>query len=239
MRANRLACLVVAVVLAGCTGWAQSLRDLTSPIPLPAGATMVIGFLGGFEPWNDEHRGVRKLVLKLRGEPGVFAESIGNHRRKVAMKYLRRALDADGNGRLDVHERESARIVLFGQSWGGAAVVKMARDLERMGVPVLLTVQVDSVGAHDGVIPANVAAAVNFYQHDPLTIWGRREIRAADSQRTRILGNFAATYLFRPTNSPDASWARRKLGGGHARMEVDPETWTRVARYIDDAIERH
>ena len=207
---------------------AQSLRDLSLPATLPPGSTLVIGFLGGFEPWNDPHRGVRKLVLKLRDEPGIYAASVGNHHRKVALRYIQRA----------VHDRRAARIILFGQSWGGAAVVSIARDLERLGIPVLLTVQVDSVGTHDAVIPANVAAAVNFYQHDPFTIQGRREIRAADPSRTTILGNFGATYLFSPNDSADASWARRKLGGSHAKMELDPETWARVESYIREAIQR-
>ena len=218
--------LVVLVTLLPVA--AQSLRDLSLPPVLPEGSTLVFGFLGGFEPWNDDHRGVRKLVLKLRREPGLYAASVGNHHRRVALKYIRRA----------VRDRRAARIILFGQSWGGAAVVYTARDLAKLDIPVLLTVQVDSVGTRDGLIPPNVAAAVNFYQHDPFTIQGRREIRAADPSRTRILGNFGATYLFAPNDSPDASWARRKLGGSHAKMELDPETWERVEGYIREAIQR-
>ena len=175
----------------GCTVvWAQRLADLTTPTPLPPGATLVVGFLGGYESWNDPHRGVRQLVLRLRGRPGVYAESISNHRRGVALSLIRRALDSNGNGRLDADERARARVILFGQSWGGAAAIETAQELDRLGVPVLLTAQVDSVGMHDGVIPANVRAAVNFYQHDPLTIQGRGAIRAADPARTAILGNF-------------------------------------------------
>jgi len=41
---------------------------------------------------------------------------------------------------------------------------------EKDGIPVLLTVQVDSVskGQDDKLIPANVAQAINFYQIDGL-----------------------------------------------------------------------
>ena len=207
---------------------AQTQRDLISPVPIPDGSTLVVGFLGGFEPWNDEHRGIRKLILKLRREPGVFAESVGNHHRKVALQYIRRA----------VRNRPSARIILIGQSWGGAAAIATARDLQRFGIPILLTVQIDSVGARDAVIPANVAVAVNFYQHDLLTIRGRGEIRAADPSRTRILGNFGFTYPMTPSDSPDASWGRRTLGGSHAKMELDPEVWARVEQYVREAIRR-
>jgi len=46
----------------------------------------------------------------------------------------------------------------------------MARLLEKDGIPVLLTVQVDSVskGQDDKLISANVAQAINFYQIDGL-----------------------------------------------------------------------
>ena len=179
---------------------------------------------------------MRRLVLKLRQRNGVFAESISNHNQRVALKLIRRALDTNGNGKLDAGEKARARIILFGQSWGGGATLDVAQKLDRLGVPVLLTVQVDSVGLRDGVVPANVKAAVNFYQHDPLTIEGRSKIRAADSSKTAIFGNFEESYIGRSVDKTNSSWARSTLGGSHAKMELDPEVWNRVEQYIDDAI---
>lgn len=217
---------------------AQRLSDLATPTPIPLGATLVIGFLGGYERWNDEHRSIRQLTLKLRKKPGVYAESISNHNSPIALKLIHRALDTNRNGKLDPDERARARIILYGQSWGGAAAIATARDLEKLGIPVLLTVQVDSVGVHDQVIPANVMAAANFYQHDPLTIQGRQDIRAADPARTRILGNFRESYIQRSIDETDASWARRTFGGSHAKMELDPAIWNQVEQYVVDAISR-
>ena len=228
--------LLLAAVLFCATACAQRYSDLTVPTPIPPGSTLVIGFLGGYERWNDEHRSVRRLVLKLRQRNGVFAESISNHNQRVALKLIRRALDTNGNGKLDAGEKARARIILFGQSWGGGATLDVAQKLDRLGVPVLLTVQVDSVGLRDGVVPANVKAAVNFYQHDPLTIEGRSKIRAADSSKTAILGNFEESYIGRSVDKTNSSWARSTLGGSHAKMELDPEVWDRVEQYIDDAI---
>ena len=94
------------------------------PTPIPPGSTLVIGFLGGYERWNDEHRSVRRLVLKLRARNGIFAESISNHNQKVALNLIRRALDTNRDGKLDAAERARARVILFGQSWGGAATHK-------------------------------------------------------------------------------------------------------------------
>lgn len=217
----------------------QRLSQLATPTPLPAGSTLVIGFLGGYDRWNDEHRSVRRLVLKLREHPGVYAESISNHHQALALRLIREAFDTNQNGRLDPDETAGARVVLFGQSWGGSAAIAVASDLQKSGIPVLLTVQIDSVGAHDSLIPPNVRAAVNFYQHDPFTtIHGRSRIRAADPLRTTILGNFESTYIFRSVDESNASKARQVFGGSHTKMELDPVVWSRVEQYISDAIAR-
>ena len=242
MRCRPQILVLLALIAAICApASAQRLRDLDVPTPIPPGSTLVIGFLGGYERWNDEHRSVRRLVLKLRARPGVYAESISNRNQKLALKLIRRALDTNEDGKLDVAELMQARVILFGQSWGGGATINIARELDRLGVPVLLTAQIDSVGVKDQVVPPNVRAAVNFYQHDPLTIEGRSEIRAADSSRTAILGNFERTYTDLPrdpSTSSNSSWARSTLGGSHARMELDPEVWNSVEGYIDEAISK-
>ena len=227
--------VLVLFAVAPCRG--QSVSDFTTRLPLLPGNTLVIGFLGGWEHWNDGHRGVRKLALKLRGEAsGVCAETIGNHRQDVAIELIRAAFDWNRNGRLDPQERAGARVILYGQSMGGAAVVKVARRLQTLGIPVLLTVQVDSVGRNDGVIPSNVIASANLFQHDGPPIMGRESIRAADPSRTRILGSFQYRYWFKEVDNSDATWARKTLGGAHARMELDPEVWAHVEQLIRDEI---
>jgi hypothetical protein len=238
----RLKVRASALMLAACcvpAGVAQRLPQLVTPMPVPAGSTLVVGFVGGYDLWNDDHRSVRRLVLELRSRDGVYAESISNHRRSVARNLIFRALDTNRNHQLDPEEKSRARIILFGQSWGGAAAIETARDLEKLGIPVLLTVQIDSVGLRDDVIPANVRSAVNFFQHDRFTsIHGRREIRAADPTRTAVLGNFESTYVSRSVDESNASPARRVFGGSHTKLELDPVVWNRVEQYITDAIAR-
>lgn len=222
--------------LVGSTLLAQRLDQLATKTPVPAGDTLVLGFLGGWERWDDDHRSVRKLALRLRQTPGVHAESIANHRFKTAEKLVRRALDTNGNGKLDPAEKKQARVILYGQSMGGGAVVKMARKLEGWGVPVMLTAQVDSWGVRDGRIPANVRSAVNYYQTERLTIRGEREIAASNPAQTRIIGNFKMHYpIWFPFPQPD-EWHRKVFGGAHARMEADPLLWAQIELIIRTAM---
>jgi pimeloyl-ACP methyl ester carboxylesterase len=232
---SRISATAISLLVCAFPAVAQQLSDFVAPQPVPTGSTLVVGFLGGFDRWDDPHRSVRKVVLHLRSR-GLYAETAGNHSYRTALKFIRLALDTNHDGRIDPSEASAARIILFGQSWGGSAAVRAARALQAQGVPVLLTVQVDSVGLHDAVIPPNVRAAANFYQHDHLTIRGQREIHPADPYRTRILGNFQFSYGFRSVDESDASWMRRTIGRSHSKMELDPLVWTKVERLILDAV---
>ena len=90
---------------------------------------------------------------------GADVEIFENHLGRQAHQEIMRLLDADHDGKLSDDEKLKARIVLYGHSWGASEAVRMARLLQKDGVPVLLTIQVDSVsklGTDDRSIPANV-----------------------------------------------------------------------------------
>lgn len=232
--------IVLCFSVAGAVVVAQRYQDFITPTPLAEGATLVIGFLGGRESWDNQHRGVRKLALKLRAMKltGVHVETVENTKRPVALALVRNAFDRDRDGQLDDGERASARLIVYGQSFGGAAVVKLARELEALRVPILLTVQVDSVGREDAVIPPNVARAANLFQRDGFTIRGEREIRAADPSRTTILGNYRYTYRGRKIDLSEVSWFKRLLQRAHTKMDFDPEVWGLVEKTILEAAGR-
>ena len=195
-------------------------------------SNIVIGFVGGFVRHDDLRHGPVQLAQRIRNDVAkdTYVEVFENRHRKTALKTLLGLLDADHDGVLSEDEKAHAHIVLFGHSWGAAAAVLLARDLQRRGIPVLLTVQVDSVAKlwqNDSIIPANVAEAVNFYQPHGL-LHGRSQITAADPSRTQILGNHLRDYRKAPVQCPaGASWFDR-LTPSHAQSECDPRLWSQV-----------
>ena len=128
-------------------------------------------------------------------------------------------------------------MILYGQSFGGAAVVKLAKQLKKMDVPVLLTVQVDSVGWGDAVIPSNVRRAANLFQPNGLIIRGEPKIRAQDPQKTAILGNFRFDYRNKKIDLSEVSWFKKIFRTAHTKMDHDPEVWAKVEELILSVIE--
>jgi pimeloyl-ACP methyl ester carboxylesterase len=203
-------------------------------------SNIVIGFVGGFVSHEDVHHGPVQFAQRLqRSFPnGTYIRVFENRRRKQAYKAILHLLDTNRDGVLSAEEKARARIVLFGHSWGAASAVVLARDLRRKGVPVLLTVQVDSVAKmwqNDSVIPDNVAAAVNFYQPHGI-LHGRPEITAANPEKTQILGNYKKDYRKDPIHCPEASRTERFLTPGHVQCECDPGMWSQIETLVRDRL---
>jgi hypothetical protein len=198
--------------------------------------TIVIGFVGGMVSHENSAHSEVQLAQKLRKEysSGVYVEAFENRRRDDARKTILRLLDRDRDGKLSAEEKEQARVILYGHSWGAAAVVALARELQQEGIPVLLTAQVDSIsknGIDDALIPANVERAVNFYQPDGL-LHGRPEIRAADPAHTKILGNYRMSYKDTPYDCKGYPWYDRVFSKTHTLIECDTNVWSQVENLI-------
>lgn len=217
---------------------AQRYSDFNTRTPLNESDVLIIGFMGGRESWNNRKRGVRKLALKLRAMnlPGVHVETVENKKRKLAVELIRNAFDRDRDGHLDERERTSVRLIVYGQSFGAAAVVKLARQLKKIEVPILLTVQVDSVGRGDKVIPSNVGRAANLFQRDGFIIKGERDIQPEDPAKTTIVGNYKFDYEGKKIDLSEVSWLKRLFQAAHTKMDHDPEVWALVEKLILEAI---
>src|ERR1700722_11543366 len=137
---------VLTLLVSAVAGQGVSMRPIaatSTPVKPPA---IVIGFTGGFVgPKNLVHAEVQ-VVARLHQDysSDVYAEAFRNYREGKAHKTILRLLDTDHDGRLTAEEKQNARIVIYGHSWGAAESIVLARQLARDGIPVLLTIQVDS-----------------------------------------------------------------------------------------------
>lgn len=228
--------LSLGVLAAHAEGLLASGRDSSAPAPDIKPSAIVIGFVGGFIRHNDPVHSEVQLAARLRNAypSGVDVETFESYRGENAKKKILGLLDTNHDGKLTLEEKQNARIILYGHSWGASEAITLARELQTDGVPVLLTVQVDSVaklGQNDSVIPANVAKAVNFYQPDGF-VHGQSAIRAADPARTKIIGNFRFDYKDLPYACNRYPWYDHFLVRTHTQIECDPNVWKQVEAWV-------
>jgi pimeloyl-ACP methyl ester carboxylesterase len=234
--ASSALCLAAALATACAPGvkaqiGAQDAPALRLPAPL-----IVIGFMGGHvRAGNLVHREALLVRdLERRYPTAVRAMTFANSDEAAALHSVLSLLDTENSGALSDDEKAAARIVIFGHSWGASEAVNLAQELDRRGVPVLLTIQVDSVRKHgedDGSIPANVREAVNFYQTDGV-LHGRSSIQAVDPARTKILGSYESTYKIVPVSCAGFPWFARAFMKPHIEIENDVAVWDQIDALI-------
>ncbi len=203
----------------------------------PETPAIVIGFTGGFVRHDDMVHGPVQFAERLRRDlaAGTYVQVFENRRGAQAHAEILRRLGAGHEGGASPEEKHNARIILYGHSWGATEAILLARELEKDGIPVLLTVQIDSVdkpGQNDSLIPANVVAAVNFYQTTGM-LHGQAQIRAADPARTQIIGNYKLDYAANPVGCYGRyPWYNRVFMKAHTEIECDPNVWDQVEALI-------
>jgi hypothetical protein len=222
------------------SGQQNSTPDASHP---PAAATpkktspfIVLGFVGGWVRHDDIVHSEVQLGASLQKAYGSSAdvEVFENDNGKKALKRVLTLLDTNRDGTLTAAEKRDARIILYGHSWGASEAITVARELGKDGIPVLLTIQVDSVTKrheNDTVIPANVAQAANFYQPNGF-VHGQNEIRAADPAHTKIIGNFKFNYRTSRYACTEYPWYDRLFAKAHTQIECDPNVWKQVESLI-------
>jgi len=228
-------CLALSVLLASGSVVAST-PPAAEPTQPKSPPIIVIGFVGGFVKHDNAVHSEVQLAERLRQDypSGVQVEVFENHRREKAHEQILQSLDSNKDGSLSAEEKRQARIIIYGHSWGASETVTLARELEKDGIPVLLTIQVDSISKSskdDGIIPANVTQAANFYQQDGF-LRGRPEIRPADAARTQIIGNFRFDYKILPVSCPLYPWFDRFFMKSHVEIECDPRVWNQVESLI-------
>jgi hypothetical protein len=225
-------CFLITVLGLGQTAVAQSV-PVTNGREMPP--VIVIGFVGGFiRHDNLAHSEVQLAVRLRRAYPsGVDVETFESYRKGNARNWALGLLDTNHDGTLTAGEKQKARIILYGHSWGGSEAIDLARELGKDGIPVLLTVQVDGISFRhsDRFIPANVTRAANFYQPNGL-LRGQSDIRAADAGRTTIIGNFRSDYTASPYSCEKYPWYDRVFVKTHTQIECDAGVWKHAEALI-------
>jgi len=233
-----------AVASAAALAPSCSVHDAAFATKLPAGVEpaavsrrlIVIGFMGGrVGAGNAVHRELMVAQqLQKRYPQAVHAAVFANHDEKSALRAVLTQLDENKDGCLSAAEKSGARVVIYGHSWGASETVALARKLNDLSIPVLLTVQVDSVqkpNHQDGLIPPNVGEAINFYQTEGL-LHGRTSITAMNPKQTKILGNFQSSYKGQPVDCAGYPWFARTFMKPHIEIENDPTVWDRIEALI-------
>lgn len=218
----------------------QTFDDFTVPMPIERGETLIIGIVGGWERWDNPARCARRTAIEIKRKKlhGVHVETVENHKLELAGQLIRRAFDFDRDGTLSPEEARDAKLILFGQSLGGRAVLRLARTLNGWGVPIQFAFIVDSYGKDSYVVPPNVRKAANIYQRDHWLIKGAPEIRAEDPARTTVLYNRRVTYRGRAhtIDTSDDTRMHRVFLGAHTLIEHDREIWDEVVARIIEAV---
>ncbi len=220
----------------------QTLRWVCEQSPVDARLPMgqraiVIGFLGGFaKPSDVNHPEVWfAKYLQEHYTSAIYTKVFSNREANTALRDVVGLLDTNCDGTLTEQEKQSARIIIYGHSWGASEAVAFARELGKLGIPVLLTVQIDIVpkpGQSPAEIPSNVERAVNFFQSTGV-LRGQSRIVAVDPARTKIIGNFRMNYRNHSIDCRNFPWFVRTFNKPHHEIENDTQVWQRVDSLID------
>jgi len=86
---------------------------------------IVVGFLGGFVKHDNPVHSEVQLAARLRKEypAGVDVETFESYRGAKARQKILELLDADHDGTLSVEEKQDARVILYGHSWGASEIM--------------------------------------------------------------------------------------------------------------------
>ena len=98
---------------------------------------IVVGFVGGFVRHDNAVHNPVQLAARLRKAypSGVYVEVFENRRREQAHQTILKLLDTDHDGKLSDEEKQQARIIIYGMSWGGSRPWRWPANWEKRKSP--------------------------------------------------------------------------------------------------------
>jgi pimeloyl-ACP methyl ester carboxylesterase len=149
------------------------------------------GFVGAMETSDHKASGIVQIRDTLRGPAygDVCASSFVPYNPSAGLDWILAHFPVH-SGRFSPEEAQAGpRIILAGHSTGGWATLAVARELRDRGIPVELTIQVDSVGIDDVTVPSNVKQGAIFYAHDCLMFMTTKRLKLQDASKTTIVAH--------------------------------------------------
>jgi pimeloyl-ACP methyl ester carboxylesterase len=153
---------------------------------------VVLGYVGGLDTPGNPLSGIVRIRNRLQSlhDKDLCVDTFSAYTWLDGYYWLMKELNRARAGRPAATGAEVPKVIIYGHSLGGWATLAVARKLAVQNIPVELTVQIDSVGFTDEMVPANVKEAANYYRWAILPPYGRNTIRAKNPDTTKILGNF-------------------------------------------------
>ena len=234
------AATLAAVLLWPAPARGQRKNEFTTPMPLPAGSTLIVGFLAKYEEHGEKRQPDAMLATRLRALalPGVQIETAGRSSYGDALRLVLAAAGRNSRGACVSEGCRDVRFIFYGYLHGAEEMMKAARRLEQFGLPVTLAVALTNAGACEGVIPANVARAANICLDLRWVDHGRKRIRAEDPAKTQILANLRTSTDGRWLDISEANQPDPKIWPSDPYLEFDPVAWNHAEDYILDELRR-
>ena len=149
------------------------------------------GIVGGLETPNNKRSGVVQMRDTLGGPIYTYicAKTFSPYHWTTGRNWILNYFPKHPGPMSEVELEQAPKVVIVGHSLGGWAALSVARSLDSKGIPVELTVQVDSVGVTDRTVPKNVKAAAIFHARDILMLLTTKKITVKDASQTKLVAN--------------------------------------------------
>lgn len=184
--------LLIAMSMSGCVDLSGGRASVKKPIPKTAQhvVSQSIKKTGKVDNKSNQYRGEVHTMLGglglfstgMRTLSGTIVEeckipapsdmwyNAGNVTRSIEAYYQ--------------NHKNHRPIILVGHSLGANEQIKVARNLNKVGIPVDLLVTVDAVS--QSIVPPNVKHAMNFYKPGYVPMFSGLKLKAVDPGKTHI-----------------------------------------------------
>jgi hypothetical protein len=152
---------------------------------------LYVGIVGGLTTPNNRRSGVVQIrdALLSPTYTDVCARTFSPYHWMAGRNWILDFFPRHPGAMTEVELEKAPKVVLVGHSLGGWAVLSVARGLDEKGIPVELTIQVDSVGITDHTVPKNVKEAAIFHARDILMFLTTKKISAQDASQTKLVAD--------------------------------------------------